>query len=132
MSRKNSARYGAHHPARGTARPVEFAAGGIVRRRSSVSRRTPFPPCSSRQIPRTAWHRRDNPPLLARSQLIASQRHHVVRLVRRNPLKRGLNRFGQGFQPEWFLKQGMIAQVAPESRQIRITTGEQHLEIGPG
>src|SRR5271163_2590805 len=63
----------------------------------------------------------------SRSQLIAPQRHNVVRL-RRNPLKCGLNRLGQGFRLEWFLEQQVIAQIAPKARQIRITAGEQHLE----
>jgi hypothetical protein len=29
------------------------------------------------------------------------------------------------------LEQGVIAQVAPKARQIRVTLGEEHLEVGP-
>jgi hypothetical protein len=66
----------------------------------------------------------DAMPGSARSALIAPQQHYIVRLVRGNRLKCGLNRFGQGFQLEWLLQQGLIAQIVPKARQIRITTDE--------
>src|SRR6267143_5233071 len=67
---------------------------------------------------------------VARSPPIALQQNDVVRLVRVNPVQCGLNRFGQGFRLEWLPEHGVIAQFVSKPRQIRITTGEEHLEVG--
>src|ERR1700730_54950 len=68
-------------------------------------------------------------PSMARSPPIAPQ-SEIVRLVRVNPVKGRLNRFGQGFRLEWLPEERVIAQVVPKARQIRITAGEEHLEVG--
>src|ERR1700731_1207658 len=40
--------------------------------------------------------------------------------------------FRPSFRLEWFVAQCATAQFAAKARQIWVTAGEQHLEVGPG
>jgi hypothetical protein len=40
--------------------------------------------------------------------------------------------FRPSFRLEWFVEQCATAQFAAKARQIWVTAGEQHLEVGPG